>query len=347
MNKGGVRSKHLLLVCGVLWLILLTHNRIAIAQSATAKEQIALEVGRLKQLPASLKLIDAEAQPIQRQIARLDAALQSGYLYLSLYLLRQLRTDLMTLQYQRAKADVEKQGVDGFEAECKRVGEQIAEKQKRLNTKPAKRLPALAQALAEISLNQVQPLHTSGRLYGLNTTIGNGLYYLGLAQANLDFVLFCQTLTFEPRPPLKVRSLKRQLTELDAETVKAFEQADSAAGKQPYIFVNSSLKIATELERDAEWHGALVQYLSTYFRLNLIKATLPDDKQLTELQKQNEAVRLRLATIKTDSSVGLLYSEMAQEAFNNLSDEDFRKRAAVIVERVLPRYFDYLREVGQ
>src|SRR5262245_46879612 len=118
MKRGGVRSTHLLLVCGVLCLILLSLNMPAIAQGTTAKAQITLEVGRLKQLPASLKLTDAEAQPIQRQIARLDTALQSGYLNLSLYLLRQLRTDLMTLQYQRTKADVEKQGVDGFEAEC-------------------------------------------------------------------------------------------------------------------------------------------------------------------------------------------------------------------------------------
>lgn len=337
MIKSDVRSTQLLLASGVLCLILLCHSGTAIARGASAKEQIALEVDRLKQSPASLKLTDAEAQPIQRQIARLDAALQSGYLYLSLYLLRQLRTDLMTLQYQRAKAEVEKQGVDGFEAECKRVGELLVEKQKRLNVKPTKRLPAIVQALTEISLNQVQPLYKSGRLYGLNTTISNGLYYMGQCQANLDFALFCQTLAFEPRPPLKVRSIKRELTELDAETVKAFEQAGSADSKQPYIFVNSSLKIATELARDAEWSGALLQYLSTYFRLSLIKATLPDDKQLAELQKQSEAFRLRLAATKTDSSVGLLYSEMAQEALGNSSDEEFRKRAAVIVERVLPQ----------
>jgi hypothetical protein len=69
------------------------------------------------------------------------------------------------------------------------------------------------------------------------------------------------------------------------------------------------------------------------------------------LQKQSESLRLRLASNKSDFSIGLLYWQMAQQALQRYAadqtDSDTAKRAAVIVEQVLPRYFKYLAEGKQ
>src|SRR5436853_340441 len=75
---------------------------------------------------------------------------------------------------------------------------------------------------------RVQPFYQSGKLYGQNTTIGNAVYYLGLSESITDFAIFCQQLRFpDLKPAPKLRSLDAELSQLESETLKVYEQPDA------------------------------------------------------------------------------------------------------------------------
>lgn len=343
-----IYKKIALLAWGLLCLALLPVEAGSL-QAQTAKEQIAGEITALKNTLASLSLPDAEARLYLQHLARTGEALHSGQIYLSLFDLQSVATELRALEYQRANAAVESQGVDGFEKEWRRLGEQLSEGEKSLAGGRFGQRPAVVKALAEISQSQVQPYYKSGRLFGLNTTIKDGLYYLGRASANLRFAIYCQQLNFPgPLSTAKYHSLERRLQQAEKETIEAFQQAGTAAGQQRFITVNATLKMAWELNRAGSFGGALVQYLESCLKLGLTREAPFAESRLSALRRQSESLRARLASGKTDHSIALLYWQMAQQGLQEQAqeqaDSDRLKRAAVIVEEVLPRYFQYLAE---
>jgi hypothetical protein len=340
-----VHKKIALLTWGLLFAALLQVDARS-AQAQTANQQIATEITRLKNTLASLNLPAGDSQLYLQQLNRPAEALQSGQLYLSLYYLQGLEADLMALQYQRANSEVEQQGVEGFEKAWRRLGEQLSEGEKSFAAGRFRQTPAIVRALAEISQSQVQPYYKSGRLFGLNTTIKDGLYYLGKASANLGFAIYCQQLNFpQTLSRAKYHSLERRLQQAERETIQAFQQAKAAAEQQRFIPVNSTLKMAWELNRAGSFNGALFQYLEVCLKLGLIRGAPFDESRLSALQKQSEALRARLSVGKTDHSVALLYWQIAEQALQSQApDKDTLKRAAVIFEEVLPRYFKYLAE---
>jgi hypothetical protein len=351
MAISNICKKIGVIIVNLLAVVLLQAAALSV-QAQSAKEQISTEIVRLQQILASLNLSEVESKPSLQQLNRTTEALQSGYAYLSLYYLQGLETELLTLEYLQTKAEVAKQGVDGFEKEWRRLGEQLSEGEKMLSAQRLKQTPVVVKGLAEISQSQIRPYYKSGRLFGLNTTVKEGLYYLGRAPAHLNFAIYCQKLNFsESLSTAKLHSLERQLQQIENETLKAFQEAKTAAEQQRYIPVNSSLKIAWELNRAGSFNGALLQYLDVSLKLGLIKESPFDEQRFLALQKQSESLRLRLASNKSDFSIGLLYWQMAQQALQRYAadqtDSDTAKRAAVIVEQVLPRYFKYLAEGKQ
>jgi hypothetical protein len=345
----NVHKKTGLLILGLLYVILFPVGATSV-HAQTAKEQISTEIVHLKKILASLNLSEEDSQRYLKQLDRTAETLQSGYLYLSLSYLQEVEVELISLQYQQASSNIAQQGNEGFEKEWQRLGGQLSEGEKTLIANRFRQMPVAVKALVEISQSQIQPYYKSGRLFGLNTTIKDGLYYLGKALANLNFAIYCQHLNFsQPLSGAKGHSLERQLQQAEMETVKAFQQAETAAKQQRFIPVNSSLKMAWELNRDRSFSGALFQYLNICLRLGLIKDVAVSEKRFLELQKQSETMGGRLSSSKTDHSVGLLYWQMAQQALQNhtinKADSETLKRAAVILEQVLPRYFKYLAEV--
>src|SRR4030095_7285851 len=155
---------------------------------------IEAEAMRLKGVLASLKLPNADGEIYAGAFNRVERATQSGYASRSLFLLHPPAVTSPAIEYQKAKADVEKGGLEALEREWRRLGGELAEKERRLTAAPARRAPLAVQAMLERALTQVQPHYKSGRLYGQQTTIDAGLFYLGRAKAQPDFALFCRGL---------------------------------------------------------------------------------------------------------------------------------------------------------
>jgi hypothetical protein len=308
------------------------------------KEQMSAETQRLKKVLSTLNLSEEEAKNLKSIFKLTEDALQSGHLYLGLYRLQRAREFVMAFEYSKSKAEIEKLGVDGFEKEWQRLGQEMAEKERLLNTRRPVQLPLIARALTESSLSQVQPYYQSGRLYGLNTTIGSGFIYLGLASANLDFVQFCRQLGLTSKGVVRgLRSLEPELTSLEAQVVKAFGQPEAASQQVLYIRANATLKLAADLNREKRFAGALYKYLEACREFAAVSATDPDAQRLDLIRSQIELFRTRLSSGNTDHSLGLFYLEMAQSALasgnESPGNKEDLKKAATVIEQVLPTYF--------
>lgn len=311
-------------------------------QSVPVKEQIANEVKRLEQRLPALALPDNEAKSYQSALKRVAVMLRSDRVFLSLYYLQPVHSAVGTYDYHRSKAEVIKQGVDGFEAEWKNLGGQLAAREKAYVPESGE-TPAAAMALAEASLTQVHPYYQSGHLYGLNRSVDEGVYYFGRSSAFLDFALFCRQLQFKkPRTPLKLKSLEHELQAMEDETLAAYKQSEDKDLRQ-FITTNVSLKLAADLNHEQRYFGALLKYLDACMALKLLKATAPSPAQVELLKGQLAAFGKRLSSGDIDHSIGLMYWEMAQRALQPSADDEVGepdlKRAVVILDEVLPRYF--------
>jgi hypothetical protein len=304
-------------------------------------------VVRLKGILASLKLPDAESVTYARAFSRVERARQSGHIFLSLFLLHPSAATLPAIEYQKAKADVEKGGLEALEREWRRLGGALAEKERRLTAAPARRLPLAVQAMLERALTQVQPHYQSGRLYGQQTTIDAGLFYMGRAKAQLEFALFCRGLdAVAPGAAPSLRSLAPELEELEREVTQAYRRLGAADKDNTFIRINASLKVAQDLERERRFSGALLQYLEVFRALEAANPMPAENLAPDALKLLGESFRAQLSGGKTDHSVGWLYWQMAQAALES-GDVNELKQAAVILHHVAPQYFKYMSRLKE
>jgi hypothetical protein len=308
---------------------------------------IAAEATRLKGVLASLKLPDADSETYAGHFSRVERARQSGRLFLSLFLLHPSAATLPAIEYQKAKAEVSKGGLEALEQEWRRLGGALAEKERRLTASPGRRSPLVVQAMLERALTQVQPHYQSGRLYGQQTTVEAGLFYLGRAKAQLEFALFCRGLDAAASGAApSLRSLAPELEELEKEVMQAYRRLGAADQDNTFIRINASLKVAQDLERERRFGGALLQYLEVRRALEAVNSMPAESLAPDALKSLSESFRARLSDGKTDQSVGWLYWQMAQTALES-GDANELKQAAVILHHVAPRYFEYMARLKE
>lgn len=319
------------------------------AQAQTAAERIQAETIRLEKLLATLQVPDEEKLARRGTIASIRQNLQSGNLLLSLYRLQPLWVELTAQSYAASRAGIESQGTGSFEREWQSIKATLDEKEKRLRAMPSAASSAAAvEALIESALTQVRPLYQSGRLYGLNTTITSGLFYIGLATAHLDFSIFCRELRLERNgKPLPVQSLRAELSKLETSVLEAYSRMDSPENQPQFIRLNSTLKMALELDTESRARGALLKYMEATLYLSLL--TTPGaggEKDLARLNAESRSTESRLKRAGVDHSIALIFSESAKAALEDAArgraDAERLKRAAVIIDRLLPSYFEIM-----
>jgi hypothetical protein len=308
---------------------------------------IAAEAGRLKGLLAPLKLPAAENDPYLEQLNRIERAAQAGNIFLSLFLLQQSATALPAYEYQNAKVDVEKGGLDALDREWRQLGGVLEEKERRLSAASTRRSPLVVDAIIERSLTQVQPNYQSGRLYAQQTKVEYGLFYLGRAKALLDFALFCRGLELPTSgAPTSMRSLAPELAELEREVLQAYRQVGATDQQNGFIRINASLKVAQDLEKEKRYSGALLQYLEVSRALDAVTSPSIANPPSDTLKSQLESFRARLSKGGADHSIGWLYWQMAQTAMSpGEGGKGDPNQAAVILRQVVPRYFKYMARI--
>jgi hypothetical protein len=276
-------------------------------------------------------------QATQPNVDRAREALREGRRLLALHRLAAARVNLAAAAYVGERP--EKKDDSGFlDAEWKRVGITLKGDLGPLHPADLDNVkPAAVRALAEAALLQVRAFYEASLEYGRSTQPQFGLFYLGQAQAQRDFVSFCRKLT-EPSsrraPPL--RSIAGELDALEGEILDAYRPPASIDKHGDFIAASALVKEARELNTACFWRGALLRYLQAVQRFAPLRpGAAPLEGEA--LSSRLKAFESRLSVSEFDESIGQLFLEAAQSAAAAPSAPG--PPAWPIVADVLPRYF--------
>ena len=325
--------------------IVLLLASVCLAQDAA--KQIAAATSEIENQLTTAKVSADLMQQCTKDIADARTNLKAGNLYLSLYTIRTCRLELASLAYAASKADVARKGTGAFEEEWRQLGTYLTEKEKIVSSPSAKKLPAIVEAIAEASQVQVRPYYQSGRLFALNSKMAEGIYFLGRARANLDFAIFCRGLRFpEPKSVVELKSLAPELTKLETAALRTYKSAGVNSQQPQFKRLKSNLEVAEELNHASMFKGALLKYLESELDFGLI-VTVAENEDLQHLRERNQEVGNVLKSGKADNSIAILFWQMADVALNPPQSAQPSqaqiKRAVVIMNNVLPGYFDYMK----
>ena len=327
---------------------------------ATAQDpirEITAEIARLEGL-VSAQGADEDGNPqifvpASTLIQQARGALQENRLLLSLRYLQEAQFDLAAEDFRLARKSVEAGGLAAFEEEWKQAGKEFDSLTRQARSLLAQPMPASGRALAEASFHRAQPYYTSSLFYGRQTSAGSGLFYLGRAFAGLEFARFCANLrTWGQKQARDKPHIETHLAKLEQDVLQVYRPPKAQTHHRLFIRVNSTIKLARELNQDGFAWGALQEYLQARFYFGQIDDLPVSPERMQQLRKLSETFAVRLQSKALDHSVGQLFWEMGQTALDQaqgregeaeINNSDF-KTAAVILESVLPSYFSILEE---
>lgn len=325
-------SRGVVLLVVVLILSVLQASATGISSPADNPTDAAIlaEVSRLKSELTTLKLPAPEEESVAALLTRSERAAQAGHGFLSLHLLQNAVPLMAGYKFRQSKG---KADMPVLEREWHRLGPELTARQRKLVL--TRRLPLAVQAVLERALIQVQPNYQASLQYGQEAGVESGLFYLGFAQGQLDFIEFCRTLKFTAPAVTPLPAPAPALAALEAEVLAAYRKYDTSEQHSAFIRVNSLLKVAQDLAKEHRNSGV---WLQVFEARRAFAAILPDGAEnldATALRQQSASVRAQLTRAAGDQSLGWLYWQLAETA---LTGDDL-KSANVILQRVLPAYF--------
>jgi len=199
---------------------------------------------------------------------------------------------------------------------------------------------ALVQSRGEISMHRILTHYRASRMYA-KAGIEGGLYYLGNAHAAAEFASFCARIEDVPKgAPPRFRPLADVEAELSKSTVAAYGLGDaSTLHHKDFIRLDSALKEARLLIADHRDFGAAASLLEARFRLGIIQRD--PSAPIPAPDPDRAPYRARLFDPAFDHSLALSLWERALDRVASSEEKD-RREAAVLLEEVIPFYFDLL-----
>lgn len=269
-------------------------------------------------------------------------ALRDGRRYLALQRLAAAYPNLAGSVYSEKRAPGPAKDLASFETEWARMGEVL-----RSDIAPPAGssfdgvAPAAVRAMGEAALPQTRAFYESALVYARSTSPEFGLFYIGAAEAQRDFVRFCRTLsaaTSSPRPAPPVRPLAGELDALEAKLLSAYRPPVSIDRHPEFIGASSTLKEARELDAKGLRYGALLRYLVSVQRTAALASPVTAPAlDRSELTRRLDAFETRLSAEDVDHSVGRLFLEGARADVESPSGNLVIATAAAT--EVLPQYF--------
>ncbi|HKV62791.1 MAG TPA: hypothetical protein VJO16_12805 [Candidatus Acidoferrum sp.] len=319
----------------------------SLASGQDAKSQIKAEIQRLQQSlkerpithPDYASLGSMSSQSLQAA----GAALDSGKLYVSLEQLLQAEDFLQGARFPIEKAEAVKSGLPAFESEWNKVSQILTAYDREVHKKDWGVSPAAVRALSETALGRSLPLLEGGRGFAVSTKPSDGLFYLGQAQGEAAFAQFSSALSL-PRTaaPFPLRSYLPELQKLQSKTNAAFKPPRSIELHPRFIALNSTLKLAEELDAQKSYAGSLYQYLEATRHFGMLDAPPIEAAHQSALKEAVAAALKNVATSKQDDSIAQLFLERAASQIvhpdGSATTADEWRSAQVILNQVLPAY---------
>ena len=268
----------------------------------------------------------------------------AGRLYVSLERLCQATDFLHGVWAAVDKAEAVKPGLPAYEAEWEKVSLSLTAINRQVREIDWNNARAAIRALSETAQSMTVPLLEGARGFAVSMQPKDGLFNLGQAQGEAEFAAFCTTLHL-PRKgtPYPVRSLMPEIEGLQEKTNAAFQPPRSIALHSQFVALNSTLKLARELDATKSYAGALYQYLYAVGHFGMLDAAPLDSSQQSALKSALAATRQKLDASQRDDSIAQLFLEKAESQVSHVDDSapspDDWRIAKVIVDLVLPTYF--------
>jgi hypothetical protein len=275
-------------------------------------------------------------------------ALNSGKLYLSLEKLLQAEDLLQGARVIEEKSDAVKSGFPAFEAEWEKASKNLAALDQEARQRNWGSAPVALRALSESAQGKSTPLLEGSRGFATSTKPRDGLFYMGQAQGNAAFAKFTSTVSLPiSSTAFPLRSYLPELRKLQDRTNAAFKPPRSIELHSRFIALNSTLKLAEELDAQKFYVGALYQYLEASRHFGMLDVPPLDPAQQSALKADIAAARKKLAASKQDDSLALLFVERAESQIahsdGSAPSADEWRSARVILNQVLPAYFGALK----
>src|SRR5262245_41676460 len=161
------------------------------AAAEPSKDPLAAEIARWKAFAGAPgpggEIWDSVKQGGEPMLLRAEQALADGRRLLALQRLAAAREGFFAARYLFGLPSPARQDASGFEAEWRRVGDEL---KSQLAPPAAGSLsdisPAAVRAIGEAALPQVRIYYEASLDYGRNTVFDSGLYYIGSALAQRD-----------------------------------------------------------------------------------------------------------------------------------------------------------------
>jgi hypothetical protein len=225
-----------------------------------------------------------------------------------------------------------------FESEWKRLGRSLRSDLQSPSPGALEDIqPAAVRAFAETALPQVRGYYDASLDYSRATMPDAGIFYLGAAQAQRDFVDFSRTLsqkTTRRQPPL--RRIDADLDSLEHDLLALYRPPLSIDKHPEFIGASSMLKEARELNAAGLRYGALVRYLEAARRAGQLRGAPP--LQRDELAKRLRDFEAKLAAGNIDQTIGQVFVESARSDLAAQPQTPLAVATSIVTD-VLPRYF--------
>jgi hypothetical protein len=311
------------------------------ARAPAAEDPLAAEIERWRTFvrtnPATDEIWKQVKEGSDATLTRAADALAAGRRGLALQRLTYAREGLFAAKYMAERPAVQRREQAAFEEEWRRMGGVLRD---RLAVPGADALgdlrPAVVRALAEAALAQVRVYYDASLDYGRSTMPDSGLYYLGSAAAQRDFLSFARGVGAPGAPPAPpVRGLAAELDQLEDEILAAYRPPASIERHGQFIGASALLKEARELDALGLRYGALLRYLLAVYRFAPLRPGAPPaDTALT--QEALAAFAARLSAPGVDHTLGQLFLELGE---SEAATPAGLGNAAAVARDVLPRYF--------
>ncbi len=199
--------------------------------------------------------------------------------------------------------------------------------------------PAAVRAVGEAALPQVKAYYEASLDFGRNTMARSGLFYIGTALGQRDFVRFCRSLsTASGRRAPGLRSIAGELDRLEGEILEAYRPPASIDRHGEFISASATLNEARQLDAAGLRYGALLRYLQAALGLAPLRPSGPPLAAAALAARLAEFDR-RLTSGDVDHTIGRIFLEAAQSETAGAPTGVGSGTAAAVVGDVLPRYF--------
>ncbi len=263
----------LALACGLTPLPAPGLAQAAATTPPSAHDPLAAVIARWQEKVHSSASVDDEVRDLRASLAPLlaeaDQALAQGKRWLALSRLERVFTDLEAADYSNAIPGDLRHQMSELEREWQRLAPELG-----ANRAPGPRpafevLSAAARALAEAALAQMPVYYEASLDYGRNTAPEYGLYYLGAARAQRDFISLLASLPRRPKnwTALAPRDVSGEVAAVRDELLAAYRPPLSIERHAVFIRISALLKEADELGAAGARFGALLRLLDAKARV--------------------------------------------------------------------------------